>query len=172
MKALSFRKVTAVMILLGVVFGIAACSQKHPYKEESVAVITSYEECKLSMTVEVTGKREITVNFENMGANLYMYGHSYSIEYKDGDTWYKVPFKKGAGVFTQEGIYIGPAEEFAEKSPEGFFLDNTSSETIVLDGMGRLPEGHYRILKDIYVIDEDHPSTSFWIAAEFDLEKE
>ena len=160
------------MIMLGLMLGIAACSQKHPYKEESVAVITPYEECKLSMTVEVTGKREITVNFENTGENLYMYGYSYSIEYKDGDTWYKVPFRKGAGVFTQQGIYIGPAEEFAEKTPEGFFLDNTSSQTIVLDGFGRLPEGHYRILKDISAIDEDHPYTSFWIAAEFDLEKE
>jgi hypothetical protein len=172
MKILSFRKVTAVMIMFGLVLGIAACSQKHPYKEESDAVITSYEDCKVSLTVEVTGTREITVNLENMSEYTYMYGHLYSMEYKDGDTWYKVPFNKGAGVFTMEGIALGPAEEFAEKNPDGLTLDNTGSEKVVLDGFGRLPEGHYRILKEIYVTDEESDIRSFWIAAEFDLEKE
>ncbi len=142
-----------------------------PYKERSSLVIESDSAHRVFMTAEVTGKDKIRLNCENKSNKTCMYGKPYSIEYCYHGNWYKVPFKKDAGIFTHEGILLGPAEEYAPKGNEDALLENTNTMDVELSNMlGVLPNGHYRIVKDFSLMDGDgSTSDTFNLAAEFDL---
>ena len=134
-----------------------------PYKERSSLVIENDSTHRVFMTAEVTGNDKIRLNFENKSDKTCMYGKPYSIEY-----YYH---KKDAGIFTHEGILLGPAEEYAQKGNEDTMLENTNTMDVELSNMlGVLPKGHYRIVKDFSILDVDgSPVETFYLAAEFDL---
>ena len=74
-------------------------------------------------------------------------------------------------AFTMEGIMLGPAEEFTSDDPDAVKISDTGSLTEDLSKIGKLPAGHYRIIKDISVLDGDEYGDRYYLAAEFDLEK-
>ena len=162
----SIYKFIPVIIAFAVVLGAASCSAERNFKKKSTKVINTFEECGVNMYVVVTGPREIEVNFENKSRFEYIYGSAYSLEYyKDGD-WYEVPLDL---VFTMEGHMLGPAEEFQSGNPDGVKISDTESMTVDLNVAGKFPQGHYRIIKELSVLDEDKYE-SYCLAAEFDLE--
>ena len=158
---------TAIFLLLC----LAACRANSPYKERSSLVISDKSVYRVDMTAEVTGRDKIRLNFENNSDKTCMYGQSYSLEYYYHENWYKVPFKKDAGIFTHEGILLGPAEEYAQKGSEDIILVNKNTMDVELSNMmGVLPNGHYRIVKSFTVMDENGSTDeTFNLAAEFDL---
>lgn len=167
-RRLSIFKFILVTIALAVMLGAVSCSAANSFKDKSTAIITASEECGVYMNVVVKGDREIEVNFENKSNESYIYGNAYSLEYyKDGD-WYVVPMNL---AFTQEGHLLGPADEFTSDDIDAVSVSPTGSMSHDLSRLGKLPKGHYRIIKDISVLVEDEYGDRYYLAAEFDLEK-
>ena len=159
-----------VIIAFVVVFGTASCSAGSKFTKKSAKVISSSEDCGVNMYVVVKGNREIEVNFENKSRFQYIYGSAYSLEYyKDGD-WYEVPMDL---AFTMEGYILGPAEEFQSDDPDEAKISDTGSMPVDLTMVGKLPQGHYRIIKEVSALDESgsYCYCNYSLAAEFDLEK-
>ena len=94
-----------------------------------------------------------------------------TLEYQKNGEWYKVPMDV---VFTMEGIMLGPhVEPGAETASADIILGDTSSVPVYLEDVGKLPAGHYRIIKDISSLGDDgYPTATYLMAAEFDLAKE
>ena len=164
----SIYKIVLVIMALAVVLGTASCNAASSFKKKSTCVITGSEECGVNMYVVVKGNREIEVNFENKSRMEYIYGRAYALEYYKNGDWYEVPMDL---VFTMEGIMLGPAEEYASDDPDAVNISDTGSLTEDLSKIGKLPAGHYRIIKGISVLDEDEYGDRYYLAAEFDLEK-
>ena len=163
------KKAAVSLILTGVLLGTASCAKKASFTEKSDVTLSDYNEHKVEMTVDVVRSRKINVTFDNKGEATYIYGRIYSLEINKNGEWYKVSFEPGRDVFTDEGILIGPAEEYAKKDQEGMSLSPVSTEPVYLDSFGKLPEGHYRIVKTISVMDG---GKNYVLSAEFDLAKE
>ena len=162
-----------LVIIVAAVFLIlcVALYAAKPYKERSSLIIEDDSAHRVVMSAKVTGKDKLRLTFENKSDKTCMYGKMYSIEYYNYGNWYKVPFKKNAGIFTHEGILLGPAEEYAQKGNEDVVLGNTNTMDVDLsEMMGVLPKGHYRIVKDFTVMDNTGSTGDrFNLAAEFDL---
>ena len=150
---------------------LTACGASSRFKEKSNVVISDTSVHQVELSVDVIESRKIRVTFENKSDKTYVYGKTYSLEYYSNGNWYKVPFNKDAGIFTHEGILLGPAEEFASKDPDKFICDPTGCLDVTLDGMGVLPQGHYRIIKGLSLLEDEGPArVDYHLAAEFDLE--
>lgn len=154
-------------------FSLAACGARTRFKEKSDVVISDTSVHKVELTAEVTGNRKIRITFDNKGGKEYIYGNPYSLEFFSDGSWYKVPFNEDAGIFTMEGIVLGPAEEYAKKDQDGVSVSSTGSMDVALEGMGELPKGHYRIIKQLSLMndEEGYVEETYFLAAEFDLEK-
>ena len=170
-KQMVMKKFTAVLVLLGMIIGTAACSYDNKFKERSDVSPSNYDDYKVEMTVEVVRNRKLMVNLVNNSERTYMYGRSYTLEYQKNGEWYKVPMDV---VFTMEGIMLGPhVEPGAETASTDIILGDTSSVPVYLEDVGKLPAGHYRIIKDISSLGDDgYPTATYLMAAEFDLAKE
>ena len=170
-KQMVMKKFTAVLVLLGMIIGTAACSYDNKFKERSDVSPSNYDDYKVEMTVEVVRNRKLMVNLVNNSDRTYMYGRSYTLEYQKNGEWYKVPMDV---VFTMEGIMLGPhVEPGAETASTDIILGDTSSVPVYLEDVGKLPAGHYRIIKDISSLGDDgYPTATYLMAAEFDLAKE
>ena len=168
------RKIAAVMILLGVVPGIAACSLFSPYKQKSDVVLTPYEDYEMSMTAKVIGKRELELTVEYSGGDTYVFDRNeYVLEYKFGNTWYQVPLYEDYSVVPrahQRDIMVVPPEP----DPDNRWF----AYTVDLDPKTeKLPKGHYRIIVYMYFGGFNYDGISEWpdvcvLAAEFDLERD
>jgi len=171
MKCLNLKKIAAMAVIMGIALGTAACSAGKKFKELSKVNLSNYDDYKVDMNVEVVRNRKIMVNLTNKSDRTYMYGRAYSLEYKQDGQWYQVPMDV---VFTMEGILLGPNPAAASGDMDSIPISDTSSEPVYLDEIGKLPEGHYRIIKDISEIndDEELPRARYYMAAEFDLDKE
>lgn len=163
----TIQKLTAVLVLFGIITGMTACSKENPFKNRSQAKISGSDEIKVNMTVEVVSNRKVTVNIENKSDCSLMYGRLYELEYKYEGEWYEVPVDR---IFTAEGIVIGPYEE-DDAGADDLKLSNSSSDDV--DLIEGLPEGHYRMIKDItlYEGEIDGEGRDYSIAGEFDLDK-
>lgn len=170
-KKMVMKKFTAVLVLLGMIIGTAACSYDNKFKERSDVSLSNYDDYKVEMTVEVVRNRKLMVNLVNNSERTYMYGRSYTLEYQKNGEWYKVPMDV---IFTMEGIMLGPhVEPGAEPASADIILGDTSSVPVYLEDVGNLPAGHYRIIKDISSLGDDgYPTATYLMAAEFDLAKE
>ena len=162
------KSVAASFILIGIALGAASCTKKASFNEKSDVTLSDFDDHKVEMTVNVVKNRKLNVTFENKSDRTYMYGRIYSLEIDQNGVWYKVPFKDGYGVFTDEGIIVGPAEEYAVNNTDSMSISPVSTEPVYLEGMGVLPEGHYRIVKKISVM---NGGKDYVLAAEFDLDK-
>ena len=170
-KQMVMKKFTAVLVLLGMIIGTAACSYDNKFKERSDVSLSNYDDYKVEMSVEVVRNRKLMVNLVNNSDRTYMYGRAYTLEYQKNGEWYKVPMDV---IFTMEGIMLGPhVEPGAETASADIILGDTSSVPVYLEDVGKLPAGHYRIIKDISSLGDDgYPTATYLMAAEFDLAKE
>ena len=169
-KQMIMKKFTAALVLLGITLGTAACSSDNKFKERSDVSLSNYDDYKVEMTVEVVRNRKLMVNLVNHSDRTYMYGRAYTLEYQKNGDWYKVPMDV---IFTMEGIMLGPHIESDEKSASGdIVISDTSSEPVYLEDAGKLPAGHYRIIKDISSRDDGSQAATYHMAAEFDLAEE
>jgi len=176
------RKIAAVMILLGVVPGIAACSLFSPYKQKSDVELTPYEYYEMSMTAKVIGKREIELTVEYGGGDTFVFDRNeYVLEYKFGNTWYQVPLYEDYSVVPRThqrelcvSIVLDPDNRYADPNPD----NRHSGYTVNLDRKTeKLPKGHYRIIVYMYFGGFNYDGISEWpdvcvLAAEFDLERD
>jgi hypothetical protein len=176
------RKIAAVMILLGVVPGIAACSLFSPYKQKSDVVLTPYEDYEMSMTAKVIGKREIELTIDCGGGGDFVFDRNeYVLEYKFGNTWYQVPLYEDYSVVSRTrqrelNVVITVTDPDILPDPN---LDNRKlAYTVNLDRKTeKLPKGHYRIIVYMYFGGFNYDGISEWpdvcvLAAEFDLERD
>ena len=170
-KQMVMKKFTAVLVLLGMIIGTAACSYDNKFKERSDVSLSNYDDYKVEMSVEVVRNRKLMVSLINHSDRTYMYGRAYTLEYQKNGEWYKVPMDV---IFTMEGIMLGPhVEPGAETASADIILGDTSSVPVYLEDVGKLPAGHYRIIKDISSLGDDgYPTATYLMAAEFDLAKE
>lgn len=170
-KQMVMKKFTAALVLLGMIIGTAACSSDNKFKERSDVSLSNYDDYKVEMTVEVVRNRKLMVSLINHSDRTYMYGRAYTLEYQKNGEWYKVPMDV---IFTMEGIMLGPhVEPGAEPASADIILGDTSSVPVYLEDVGKLPAGHYRIIKDISSLGDDgYPTATYLMAAEFDLAKE
>ena len=170
-KQMVMKKFTAVLVLLGMIIGTAACSYDNKFKERSDVSLSNYDDYKVEMSVEVVRNRKLMVSLINHSDRTYMYGRAYTLEYQKNGEWYKVPMDV---IFTMEGIMLGPhVEPGAEPASADIILGDTSSVPVYLEDVGNLPAGHYRIIKDISSLGDDgYPTATYLMAAEFDLAKE
>lgn len=168
------KKIAAVMILLGVVPGIAACSLFSPYKQKSDVELTPYEYYEMSMSAKVIGKREIELTVEYGGEDTCVFdSNEYVLEYKFGNTWYQVPLYEDYSVVPrahQRHLMVVPLEP----DPDNRWF----AYTVDLDPKTeKLPKGHYRIIVYMYFGGFNYDGISEWpdvcvLAAEFDLESD
>ena len=166
----TMQKLTAVLVLLGIIIGTTACSADRKFKEKSKVSLSNYDDYKVDMTVEVVRNRKLMVNLVNKSDRTYMYGRAYSLEYQRDGEWYQVPMDV---AFTMEGILLGPHIEFADLyALDTIEITDKSSEPVYLDEVGKLPAGHYRIIKDITVHADEGVGATYYMAAEFDLDEE
>ena len=170
-KQMVMKKFTAALVLLGMIIGTAACSSDNKFKEKSDVSLSNYDDYKVEMSVEVVRNRKLMVSLINHSDRTYMYGRAYTLEYQKNGEWYKVPMDV---IFTMEGIMLGPhVEPGAETASADIILGDTSSVPVYLEDVGKLPAGHYRIIKDISSLGDDgYPTATYLMAAEFDLAKE
>ena len=170
-KQMVMKKFTAALVLLGMIIGTAACSSDNKFKEKSDVSLSNYDDYKVEMSVEVVRNRKLMVSLINHSDRTYMYGRAYTLEYQKNGEWYKVPMDV---IFTMEGIMLGPhVEPGAETASADIILGDTSSVPVYLEDIGKLPAGHYRIIKDISSLGDDgYPTATYLMAAEFDLAKE
>ena len=170
-KQMVMKKFTAALVLLGMIIGTAACSSDNKFKEKSDVSLSNYDDYKVEMSVEVVRNRKLMVSLINHSDRTYMYGRAYTLEYQKNGDWYKVPMDV---IFTMEGIMLGPhVEPGAETASADIILGDTSSVPVYLEDVGKLPAGHYRIIKDISSLGDDgYPTATYLMAAEFDLAKE
>ncbi len=170
-KQMVMKKFTAALVLLGMIIGTAACSSDNKFKEKSDVSLSNYDDYKVEMSVEVVRNRKLMVSLINHSDRTYMYGRAYTLEYQKNGEWYKVPMDV---VFTMEGIMLGPhVEPGAETASGDIVMADTSSVPVYLEDVGKLPAGHYRIIKDISSLGDDgYPTATYLLAAEFDLAKE
>jgi hypothetical protein len=163
------KKVTAVLVLLGMIIGTAACSAK-PFKEKSdYKNFSNYEDFKVDLSVKVLGTRVVQVDFLNQGDQTFTFGKAYSLEYEQDGEWYKVPMDI---AFTQEAIYLGPSTKLVERSQNVPIPSDNYSDIYDLGAIGKLPAGHYRMIKEFVAQTDAGAGDSYVTAAEFDLEKE
>lgn len=163
------KKLTAVLVLLGMIVGTVACSAK-PFKEKSdYKNFSNYEDFKVDMSVKVLGTRVVQVDYLNRGEHTFTYGKAYKLEYEQDGEWYKVPMEI---AFTQEAMYLGPSTDLVERDMKVPMHSDNNSDIYDLGAIGKLPEGHYRMIKEFTLEEKDAPKTEYCIAAEFDLEKE
>lgn len=168
------KKIAAVMILLGVVPGISACSLFSPYKQKSDVVLTPYEYYEMSMSAKVIGKREIELTVEYGVEDTCVFdSNEYVLEYKFGNTWYQVPLYEDYSVVPkthQRHFMVVPPEP----DPDNRWF----AYTVDLDPKTeKLPKGHYRIIVYIHFGgfnygDISESSNVCVLAAEFDLERD
>ena len=168
------RKIAAVMILLGVVPGIAACSLFSPYKQKSDVELTPYEYYEMSMTAKVIGKREIELTVEyGVDDTCEFDSNEYVLEYKFGNTWYQVPLYEDYSVVPrahQREMHVVPPEPDPDNRYFAYTVDLDSKTE-------KLPKGHYRIIVYMHFGGFNYDGISessdvCVLAAEFDLEKE
>jgi len=174
MWEMRFKKIAAVMILLGVVPGIAACSLFSPYKQKSDVVLTPYEYYEMSMSAKVIGKREIELTVEYGVEDTCVFdSNEYVLEYRFGNTWYQVPLYEDYSVVPkthQRHFMVVPPEP----DPDNRWF----AYTVDLDPKTeKLPKGHYRIIVYMYFGGFNYDGISEWpdvcvLAAEFDLERD
>lgn len=174
MWEMRFKKIAAVMILLGVVPGIAACSLFSPYKQKSDVVLTPYEYYEMSMSAKVIGKREIELTVEYGVEDTCVFdSNEYVLEYRFGNTWYQVPLYEDYSVVPkthQRHFMVVPLEP----DPDNRWF----AYTVDLDPKTeKLPKGHYRIIVYMYFGGFNYDGISEWpdvcvLAAEFDLERD
>lgn len=168
-KQMVMKKLTAVLVLLGIIVGTAACSAK-PFKEKSdYKNFSNYEDFKVDMSVKVLGTRVVQVDFLNRGEKTFTFGKAYSLEYQQDGEWYKVPMDL---AFTQEAIYLGPSEDLVERSLNVLVHSDNYSDIYDLGAIGKLPAGHYRMIKELVAQTDEGAGDKYCVAAEFDLEKE
>ena len=168
------KKIAAVMILLGVVPGISACSLFSPYKQKSDVVLTPYEYYEMSMSAKVIGKREIELTVEYGVEDTCVFdSNEYVLEYKFGNTWYQVPLYEDYSVVPrahQRHLMVVPLEP----DPDNRYF----AYTVDLDPKTeKLPKGHYRIIVYMHFGGFNYDGISEWpdvcvLAAEFDLERD
>ena len=163
------RKIAAVMILLGVVPGIAACSLFSPYKQKSAVELTPYEYYEMSMTAKVIGKREIELTVEYGGDDTCEFdSNEYVLEYKFGNTWYQVPLYEDYSVVPrahQRHLMVVPPEPDPNKRWFAYTVDLDPKTE-------KLPKGHYRIIVYMHFGGFSESSDVCVLAAEFDLERD
>ena len=166
-KSVLFRAIASALAI-GIFTGASACAKKLIYTEKSDVTLSNYEDHKIDMKVDVVRNRKLLVTLKNNSEKTYMYGEEFSIEYKTLGSWFKVPMKDGH-AWTAVGIMLGPADEYAIPNEEGYKLANTVTDRVYLDCYDTLPAGHYRLIKQIL---KDNTDDAYYLAAEFDLEKE
>ena len=163
------RKIAAVMILLGVVPGIAACSLFSPYKQKSAVVLTPYEYYEMSMTAKVIGKREIELTVEyGVEDTCEFDSNEYVLEYKFGNTWYQVPLYEDYSVVPrahQRHLMVVPPEPDPNKRWFAYTVDLDPKTE-------KLPKGHYRIIVYMHFGGFFESTNVCVLAAEFDLERD
>lgn len=173
MKSRSTLKRFAITFVLAAVLLLSAsCKAKSPYQTRSTAQLTNPDEIKVYMKAEVIAENTIKVSIENKSEKTFIYGNAYTLEFLSGDTWYEVPFKEEGGpVFTMEGKLLGPAEEFAKPNEDGLTISDTASDDVRLEGFAVLSKGHYRIVKNFSLLNDEDGSVvkTCCLAAEFDL---
>ena len=169
-----FKKIAAVMILLGVVPGIAACSLFSPYKQKSDVVLTPYEYYEMSMSAKVIGKREIELTVEYGVEDTCVFDSNESVlEYKFGNTWYQVPLYEDYSVVPK-----AHQRHFMVVPPEPDPDNRWFAYTVDLDPKTeKLPKGHYRIIVYMHFGGFNYDGISessnvCVLAAEFDLERD
>ena len=168
------KKIAAVMILLGVVPGIAACSLFSPYKQKSDVVLTPYEYYEMSMSAKVIGKREIELTVEYGVEDTCVFdSNEYVLEYKFGNTWYQVPLYEDYSVVPK-----AHQRHFMVVPPEPDPDNRWFAYTVDLDPKTeKLPKGHYRIIVYMHFGGFNYDGISessnvCVLAAEFDLERD
>ena len=176
------RKIAAVMILIGVVPGIAACSLFSPYKQKSDVMLTPYEDYEMSMTAKVIGKREIELTIEYGGDDTFEFdSNEYVLEYKFGNTWYQVPLYEDYSVVPrahQREMHVVITVSDPDIVPDPNLDNRNLGYTVNLDRKTeKLPKGHYRIIVYMHFGGFNYDGISessnvCVLAAEFDLEKE
>lgn len=163
------RKIAAVMILLGVVPGIAACSLFSPYKQKSAVELTPYEYYEMSMTAKVIGKREIELTVEyGVEDTCEFDSNEYVLEYKFGNTWYQVPLYEDYSVVPrahQRHLMVVPPEPDPDKRYFAYTVDLDPKTE-------KLPKGHYRIIVYMHFGGFFKSTNVCVLAAEFDLERD
>ena len=167
----SLRRFTIIFVMLAAFLLSASCKAKGPEQIKSTANLTTADEIKVVMTAEVIAEKTIRVSFKNNSEHTFMYGNPYTLEYYSDGKWYQVPFEKDGPVFTLEGKLLGPADEYAVPNENGLTVANTGSDDVRLEGFADLSKGHYRIVKDISLLNGEDGSvkTTYYLAAEFDL---
>lgn len=168
MRSGRIKSILLSAIAISMAIGAAACqADVNPYKEKSTTVLSDYNDHKVDMTVKVIWNRKVEVTLVNNSDKSYSYGNLYHLEYRYGNEWYQIPFDENYG-FTMEAYMLGSVD--GKAMIDGFEekIANTRSFTVYLDGTGTLPEGHYRMIKDI----SEDGGNDYILAAEFDLAKE
>ena len=119
------------VLLLAICLCFCGCVSTEPQIDPNLVVIeiTDFDETRVNYTV---------VNNYKFGIEL---GNEYRLEYKDGESWTEVP-ETGEVFFTMIAYVLNPGE------------GKSFSENLEMR-YGKLQSGTYRIIKDVYLWNED-----------------
>lgn len=140
------RVIASVIIVCSL---LTACN---PFDEKSTKLIVPFEDKLIDFSYETESDGIITYTLTNKSDITYSVGTLFRLEYCDDEEWYCVPYKPLTAFTMVEMIMPkGDTREFKAKLPLNF---------------EDLPDGHYRLIKDVGLY--DNPKEEFSIAIEFD----
>ena len=130
------KMMASFLALLCISFAFVGCSKT---AEES-----TYRPIEVEADVSPSGA---TVTIRDTNENPYVYGQWYKVEAERDGKWYDIKLLSEYYGFTEEGWIVGESDEL------DFDVDWSRL-------YGRLPEGRYRLLKEV---------KQQYIAVEFDI---
>ena len=152
------KKNIIFLVLILIATNLIACGSsvsigdKTPYTE-----VNDFPGATMEVIEVNTDEEFITVEFSYSGPNELSYGTSsdeYEIEFFQNNEWYTLDYKK------YDAMGLGHSVKDGE----------THTEDYRYTRYGKLPAGHYRIVKRVLDFIEAGNFTEHYLAAEFDIE--
>lgn len=105
----------------------------------------------------------VTLTMTNLTNDDYFYGNPFTIEVEKDGEWYKMIAPQD--LLFNMPLYTLKAKEQLKFKKHGWYFDCNSV------GYGKLPKGHYRIIKDVNKrINDNEFGDKIYISAEFNIE--
>ena len=155
------KTILTILLCVSLITYLTGCSNKEelekPYiGEESTIKIATDREIELSIKEGTLTDAGATIVFTNISDKDYIYGVPFSVEVKKDGKWH---------VIHADMSFILPG--FTIKAGETKEMEITWEP-----GYGKLENGTYRVIKDVGYRNKNDQYEKFYIAAEFNIDKD
>ena len=150
------------------IFGIEVYNDIDNKCEEQVYTLGEKSDTKINniyVKIEATNisNTKVTLTMTNLTNDDYYYGNPFTIEVEKDGEWYKM-------IAPEDLVFTMPAYTLKAKEQRKF-VNHKWYFSCDSPGYGKLPKGHYRIVKDVNkVLDNNKFGDDIHISAEFKID--